>query len=600
MNKQKFIDLLRKPHTATKDSVTELESVVAQYPYFQSAHMVLAKGSKNIKHPKTAKRISSAAVYCTDRALLKKYINDHIIFLDESKEEEQKRLAAIAAEEKRLKQGATKKSPEPTQKTDAKPAVKAEKAVQEKQQRPKQATSKQEEKPQKDTGTPTQEKQKPTEPKPTQGRNKIPPLDLKKSDFDADSIIDEMKIELEEYKKHKKHFDEWVQNEEERSAVEAALKKVTDTEKTEEPDVKEKHEELPKSEKEKPQASTENAPSDAVNEDITEIESVEPVKFTNAPRPKPKSSGYSSKILIEGSNKDTKKEEPAEETSKSAKSTRRVVKKVKEAPQPTAKKPETAPEEVVKDEKVAEASSEATEATAEKKPETSPEKEKAQKTTDSKAIKAEKAEDKPEKTAPSETKSKTAEKQEKAEKKVAEAEKEPAPKKSAKTEVKADTEEKKTKEEIPTPSEEESTSDSEASFNLDVNDDRGIINREEDKFDIKKDKKKAGRLRKEKLKKLREQRGIIDEFIEADPQMPSPRAKKPSPEEKKTEKPEEPKDLAAPSLQPDENIVSENLAIIYKNQGKPQKAIEIYEKLILKFPKKEAYFAARIEELKKS
>ncbi|WP_460538703.1 hypothetical protein [Echinicola sediminis] len=33
-------------------------------------------------------------------------------------------------------------------------------------------------------------------------------------------------------------------------------------------------------------------------------------------------------------------------------------------------------------------------------------------------------------------------------------------------------------------------------------------------------------------------------------------------------------------------------------QGKKDKAIEIYEKLILKFPKKKAYFADLIKELK--
>jgi len=43
--------------------------------------------------------------------------------------------------------------------------------------------------------------------------------------------------------------------------------------------------------------------------------------------------------------------------------------------------------------------------------------------------------------------------------------------------------------------------------------------------------------------------------------------------------------------------VSENLAQILLSQGKKQKAIEIYKKLIWKFPQKKAYFAARIEEL---
>ncbi len=45
-------------------------------------------------------------------------------------------------------------------------------------------------------------------------------------------------------------------------------------------------------------------------------------------------------------------------------------------------------------------------------------------------------------------------------------------------------------------------------------------------------------------------------------------------------------------------FVSENLAMIYEKQGKIQRAIEIYEKLILKYPEKSSYFADRIEKLK--
>ncbi len=57
------------------------------------------------------------------------------------------------------------------------------------------------------------------------------------------------------------------------------------------------------------------------------------------------------------------------------------------------------------------------------------------------------------------------------------------------------------------------------------------------------------------------------------------------------------KDLASESIAFDSNLVTETLAKLYVKQGKTDKAIEIYRKLIWKFPQKKAYFAARIEEL---
>ena len=47
-----------------------------------------------------------------------------------------------------------------------------------------------------------------------------------------------------------------------------------------------------------------------------------------------------------------------------------------------------------------------------------------------------------------------------------------------------------------------------------------------------------------------------------------------------------------------QDLVTENLAKIMVRQGKPDKAIDIYEKLVLKYPQKKAYFATCIEKLK--
>ncbi len=105
--------------------------------------------------------------------------------------------------------------------------------------------------------------------------------------------------------------------------------------------------------------------------------------------------------------------------------------------------------------------------------------------------------------------------------------------------------------------------------------------------EIKNSKKKI----KPEGPKQKEQIEIIDQFIKTQPSIKGKVAAE-APASQKD-------DLSEKSLIYGENIISETLAQILIKQGKKDKAIEVFKKLIWKFPQKKAYFASQIEDLKK-
>ncbi len=93
---------------------------------------------------------------------------------------------------------------------------------------------------------------------------------------------------------------------------------------------------------------------------------------------------------------------------------------------------------------------------------------------------------------------------------------------------------------------------------------------------------------KKKVSKPKSQTKIIEKFIKDEPRI----TKNSAPVNDK-------QDMSKKSTEMREDVISESLAKIFVKQGKNAKAIDIYKKLIWKFPQKKALFAAKIEKLKK-
>jgi tetratricopeptide (TPR) repeat protein len=83
------------------------------------------------------------------------------------------------------------------------------------------------------------------------------------------------------------------------------------------------------------------------------------------------------------------------------------------------------------------------------------------------------------------------------------------------------------------------------------------------------------------------QSALIDKFIITNPRIEPNRDKSALPTEEVNK-----------HIQEEGVFVTETLARIYVNQGYYSKAIDIYEKLSLKFPEKSSYFASQIEKVK--
>ena len=70
---------IQSPQHITRDDVTSLDSLLHEFPYFQTAQLLLVKGLLNTDSIRYNRQLKKAATYSLDRKRLFKLITQHRI-----------------------------------------------------------------------------------------------------------------------------------------------------------------------------------------------------------------------------------------------------------------------------------------------------------------------------------------------------------------------------------------------------------------------------------------------------------------------------------------------------------------------------------------
>ncbi len=185
MNRKDFVNYLHDPSKMSKDKIDELERLVSAYPYFQSARVLLAKKKQEVDPKKGQKYVAKAAVYVTDRVLLKRYLSDKLFFLEPPPRPSERTVDKKKPVDPKLRQRPTSPAERPVRKPG-----------------------------------------KPITPEKETTENKLISETPPKSDLDL--LIEEVYQDIENLKESKKRFQNWERKFEEEEAVKSAVQKATE------------------------------------------------------------------------------------------------------------------------------------------------------------------------------------------------------------------------------------------------------------------------------------------------------------------------------------------------------------------------------------
>jgi hypothetical protein len=96
MKVEQFIDLMNNPSLLEEAHVPAIERIIADYPYFQTAHLLYAKALNNVKHINYHSALKRTAVIAGNRAVLYRLINSPV---NKPIEKEQAKIVVAPVEE---------------------------------------------------------------------------------------------------------------------------------------------------------------------------------------------------------------------------------------------------------------------------------------------------------------------------------------------------------------------------------------------------------------------------------------------------------------------------------------------------------------------
>jgi len=76
MEYKRFIQLMDEPGNVESETVASLQELIKEFPYFQSAHLLLARSMKEQEHIRYERQLKLASAYAPDRKVLYSLLND--------------------------------------------------------------------------------------------------------------------------------------------------------------------------------------------------------------------------------------------------------------------------------------------------------------------------------------------------------------------------------------------------------------------------------------------------------------------------------------------------------------------------------------------
>lgn len=84
MTVKEFVEILKKPSEISQKQATQLDEIVLEYPYFQSARVLQLKILHSLEDYRYSKALKLAAVHVSDRTVLYNFINSEEIIPDKN------------------------------------------------------------------------------------------------------------------------------------------------------------------------------------------------------------------------------------------------------------------------------------------------------------------------------------------------------------------------------------------------------------------------------------------------------------------------------------------------------------------------------------